>query len=339
MHIPSLCLFLITIFIPFTAAAAVIGESEPNNDTAHANPVQCGDTVLCATLVPETDFDHYRITLNGGDSLVATTFSCDGSQTNTLMALFDNRDSILAVDDDSGPMWFSEIRYRTPRTADYIVRVLKYPNSPDSSYSLVFDCPAYLPEDYDLCETARIIPSLPFDDEGSTLGQTDQCGTAAPDVFYKLILPEGTNLFVTVCTESFDARAQILGRCYGDYGDDADEGCGRGAELRCFGLPAGEYFILVEGVSAGQAGNFTINVDAALPGCPQPQPLILGRVGDYPLLDWPQFTAPSYYVIWYALAADGPWEHLGTSLFTYFIDSTGYADIRRYYRVTAVCPW
>jgi hypothetical protein len=255
------------------------------------------------------------------------------------MVLFDERDSILVVDDNSGPMWFSEIRYRAPAAADYVVRVLKHPSTPDSSYNLFFDCPAYLPEDYDLCESARIISALPYYDEGTTLGMTSQCGTAAPDVFYRLTLPGGSNLFVTVCTETFDARVQMLGRCYGDYGDDADEGCGLGAELLCFGLPEGEYYILVEGVSAGQVGNFTIDVDAALPGCPEPQPLILGRVGDYPLLDWPQFTSPSYYVIWYALSADGPWEHLGVSFFTYFIDSTGYADARRFYKVTAVCPW
>jgi len=338
MYIYPLYFLVVVLFAPFTTAA-IISETEPNNDFAHANPAACGDTVLCATLLPETDFDHYRISVIGGDSLIARTFPCGESQTNTLLVLFDDRDSILAVDDNSGPMWFSQIRFRAPRTADYVVRVLKHPATPDSAYSLFFNCPVYPPEDYDLCETARIIPSLPYFDEGSTLGQTDQCGTAAPDVFYKLTMPGGSNLFVTVCTESFDARAQIIGRCYGDYGDDADEGCGLGAVLRSFGLPEGEYYILVEGVAAGQAGNFTIDVTAALPGCPEPQPLILGRVGDYPLLDWPQFTAPSYYVVWYALTADGPWEHLGTSLFTYFIDSTGFADTRRYYRVTSVCPW
>ncbi|MDD5089140.1 MAG: hypothetical protein PHI18_10145 [bacterium] len=338
MLIFSLCLLLLASFNPF-AAAAVIGESEPNNDFAHADPVQCGDTVLCATLDPETEFDHYRIHLDAGDSLVACAFSCEGSITNTVMVLFNDRDSILAVDDNSGPQWFSQIRYRSFCSANYIIRMLKHPDTPDSAYSLVFDCSAFPPEDYDLCETARIIPSLPYYDEGSTLGQTDQCGTDAPDVFYRLVIPGGSTLFVTVCTDEFDARVQVIGRCYGDYWDDADEGCGLGAELACFSLSEGEYYLLVEGVSGGQVGDFSITVNAALPGCPEPQPLVLGRVGDYPLLDWPQFAAPSYYVIWYALAADGPWEHLGTSLFTYFVDSTGYADARRFYRVTAVCPW
>ncbi|MBU0509362.1 hypothetical protein KKH27_11075 [bacterium] len=334
----TLLLVWLVCFLPVLALAA-ISETEPNNDFEHANPVSCGDSVVCATLVPATDFDHYRIHVLSGDSLILRTFPCQNSQTNTLIVLFDDRDSVLAVDDDSGPMWFSQIRYRTPRTADYFVRVLKHPATPDSAYGIVFQCPFGQPEDYDRCETPRIVPSFPYYNEGSTLGQTHQCGTAAPDVFYKFTLPAVSNVFVTVCTDAFDARVQILGGCCRDFLDDADTGCGLGAELISFNLAAGDYYILVEGTSAGQAGNFSIEVDAALPGCPAPYPVVLTEVGNLPLLDWPEFSTPDYYVIWHSPLAQGPWEHLGVSFLTYFIDSSGFTATRKFYKVTSVCPW
>jgi len=321
------------------SAQGYVTESEPNDDFAHADTVHCGDTVWCATLEPATETDFYRFYLNNEDSLIATTFDCNGSITNTFMVLFNDEDSVLAVNDDGGPRSFSRIRYRATQPGDYFLRVLKHPWTPDSSYCLDVGCPGYLPEAYDLCQTPRIIPSLPYYDEGSTLGATHQCGTAAPDVFYGFYFPVVGNLFVTVCTNSFNARVQVIGRCCGDFWDDADTGCGLGAELISFGLAEGNYLLLVEGTQANQAGNFSIEVEAALPGCLPPDSIVLTTVGSYPLLDWPEMVGPSYYVVWQSPVMQGPFEHLGIAFQTYFVDSTGFTSTRKFYMVTSVCPW
>lgn len=317
---------------------ALVTESEPNNDFGSADSIACRDTVACAT-APGADVDYYRFSVFYGDSIVLTTFSCNGSATNTLLALYDDRLTLVASDDDGGPLHFSRIRYLSLRAGTYFARASRHLSSADSSYHLLLECPLRVSGGMDTCGGARIVPALPYYNEATTLGMTHQCGTAAPDVFYRLNNPAVSNLFVTVCSDFFDSRVQLLGRCCGDFLDDANTGCNRGAELVAFGLPAGEYFVLVEGTSATQAGDFSIEITAQFPGCAPPQPLVLGNVGGYPLLDWPPQAGPSYFVIWRAQAVEGPFEHLGTTTQTFFIDSLGFASPRRYYSVTAVCPW
>jgi len=68
-----------------------------------------------------------------------------------------------------------------------------------------------------LCETARVIPDLPYYNEGSTQGQTNQTGSPAPDVFYTLNIPVTGDYTFMVCSDLFDARVQVLGRCIGDF--------------------------------------------------------------------------------------------------------------------------
>ncbi|HEY3295576.1 MAG TPA: hypothetical protein VGL38_09055 [bacterium] len=318
---------------------ALVTEDEPNNTSQTANLIACGDTVYCADLATTGDLDHFRFHAWMQDSIIATTVPCDGSVTNTVLALCDDRDSLLTVNQNDGPGLFSEIRYVAPRSADYVLRVLRHPAYPDCTYSLILRCPIHLPESYDYCTTPRVIPSLPYYDEGCTAGMTSQCGTGAPDVFYRFHHPATGNLYVTVCSDFFDARVQILGQCCNEFMDDADTGCNLGAELTVWFLPAGDYYILVEGTSANQVGYFSLDVSAQLPGCPAPGPVVLGSVGGYPLLDWPEVTGPSYFVVWYSPTANGIYDHLGTTPFTYFVDSSGTAAHTRFYKVTSVCPW
>ena len=63
------------------------------------------------------------------------------------------------------------------------------------------------------------------------------------------------------------------------------------------------------------------------------------RVGGFPFLEWPDLTGPQSYTIWHANTPDGPWEHIGQSPFSYYVDSLGFNPNRRFYRVTSICPW
>jgi hypothetical protein len=319
--------------------AAIIEEQEPNNSSATANLVQCGDTVLCGLLNPPNDVDYFRFWCWQADSIILTSYSCQGSDANTFMVLCNNQDSILAVDDDMGPRWFSDIRYVAPYSGEYIVWLFRQQSYPDSAYSLAILCPQHLAENYDFCTSPRIIPSLPYYDEGTTLGMTNQCGTAARDVFYQFHNPAQGNLLITVCSDLFDARVQMLGGCCSQYMDEANQGCNLGAVLASFNVDPGDYYIMVEGTSANQAGNFSIRVEADLPDCPTPGPLIITSIGGYPALDWPELTGPAYYIVWYCASENGVYDHLGTTFFTYFIDSTGYSGLKRFYKVTSMCPW
>lgn len=330
---------LIAAMLGVQSSLAWVTESEPNDASSQADPVQCGDTVYCAQLSPSSDADNFRFTAALGDSLVLLTFACNGSQTNTLLVLYDANDSVLAVNDNGGAQYFSQIRRAITQTGEYVVRVVRGGPSPDSTYHLSIDCPHPPPENFDLCESARPIDALPYYDEGSTAGATHQAGTPAPDVFYRFSNPITGTYHITVCSDLFNSRVQVLGHCIGDYLDDADTGCNLGAALITYNLPAGDYYLMVEGTAANQYGAFSLEVTAQLTECPTPGPIVLTQVGGYPLLDWPELDGPAYYIVWASAAVDAPYDHLGTTVFTYFTDSTGFSGNRRFYYVTAVCPW
>jgi hypothetical protein len=333
-----LTFFLILTLIP-PLSFAFVTESEPNNTPAQADIIQCGDTVYCAVLDGLGDLDHFRFAAVANDSLVVFTESCGDSLTNTVLVLFDDRDSLLAVNDNGGGWDFSLIRYRALYSGDYVVRVLRQ-SFEDSAYTLVLECPRSAPEAYDSCSSPRIIPSLPYSDSGSTRGMADDCrGVAAPDVFYKFHNPVVSHVIVTVCSNPFDARVQLMTRCCGGFLDDADTGCVNGASMTCLNLPVGDYYLMVEGTQAQQVGEFTIEVEAITPGCPEPGPVVLTTIGGYPFLDWPEVPGPSYFIVWQTTSLSSDWEHLGVAFATYFVDSTGFAGTRKFYRVTSVCPW
>ncbi len=319
-------------------AALAVSEVEPNDETWLANAAACGDTVVCATLSPWYETDCFSFYVQGVDSIHLITNSCNGS-VNTLLALYDENDSLLATDDDGGPGACSYIRYRTNGPGTFVARVYGQMNSADSVYSLFINCLNPPPEAFDICTTPRVITALPYYDEGTTYGATNETGTASPDVFYRFYSPATGNYRITVCSTTWDARVQILTGCYSGFLDDASTGCNLGADLFTFGLSEGDYTILVEGTADNQQGDFSLEVLGFLPDCPGPSGVVVTTIGGLPFLDWPQLDGPEYYIIWSASTPDGLYEHLGVSPVTYFADSTGYAAARKFYHVTSFCPW
>jgi hypothetical protein len=322
------------------ASALAVTEHEPNNTSVQANAVQCGDTVVCAVLSSHTDYDFFRFHAFAGDSIIVFTTRCEGSNTDTYMNLFDEQDSSLEADDDGGEEHFSMIRWAAQYSGNYFVRVVWFVTAEhDSAYNLIIQCPRWVPDAYDSCRTARVISALPYYDEGSTQGAHSECGTLSPDVFYRFHNPAEDDLEITVCSDHFNSKVQLMGGCCTDPMDDADTGCNLGAFLPVFSLPMGDYYIMVEGTAANQVGSFSIEVTAHLSDCPKPDSVKLFTVGGYPFLDWPELTGPTFYIVWAANYANGVFEHLGTTTETYYVDSTGYNAPRRFYQVTAVCPW
>jgi hypothetical protein len=330
--------FILTVIPPLSFA--FVTESEPNNTTAQADRIQCGDTVYCAALDGLGDLDHFRFAAVAQDSIVVFTESCSGSLTNTVLVLFDDHDSLLAVNDNGNSGEFSRIRYRAFYTGDYVARVLRQ-SFQDSLYSLVLRCPRGVSEAYDSCSSPRLIASFPYYNEGSTRGMSDNCrGTLSPDVFYQFYNPVLSHLLVTVCSNPFDARVQLMSECCRGFLDDASEGdCLNGADIAYLNLPEGDYYLMVEGMRTEDVGEFSIEVNALMPGCPEPGPVVLTAVGGYPFLDWPEAAGPSYFIVWQCPSLGGLWEHLGATFTTYFVDSTGFSGARKFYRVSAVCPW
>lgn len=141
----------------------------------------------------------------------------------------------------------------------------------DASVTLNWDEPTALPPCADF-----IIPSLPFDDEGSTVGQTDdwlvqgwEWESQGADQSYLLRVVNPITIDVTLCgaltdfdtkLEIFTADFECVGTTTGHYNDDDWENCTNNqSSLYNVALEAGDYYIVVDGYSA-QEGNYEFHV-------------------------------------------------------------------------------
>lgn len=326
-------------------AFASLSETEPNNQLSEANLIQCGDTVLCAS-VPLGDVDYYRFLAASGDSLYCCTLPCGDSNTDTYIVLFGDDLEMITSDNDAGPLKYSMLGIYVEQTAYYRLRVVRgdQVQDADSLYSLVVSSRVPVTEDFDFCETARVVTELPYYNEGDTYGKHNNIGNPSPDVFYRFHQPVQSDVFIQVCTEYFNARVQIIEYCMGGYLDDAEEGCYangqlNGATLVSYSLPAGDYYVVVEGVSQMEFGEYSIEIAPFFPDCSDPQSLVLFRVGGQPALDWPDVPNASYYIIQQSPLPGGPFEYLDVSPISFYIDPVGFAAAQRFYRVFTVCPW
>jgi len=315
-----------------------VQEYEPNDDFEQANEIVCSDTIYCATLEPTDDEDFFRFIGQANDTLVAFTFNCEGSNTNTFLWLFDSTQEVLAENDGGGEDYFSCIEYILPYDGKYFLMVDEVEPFFDSAYCLTLDCQALTPP-HDLCAQARVVGGIPYQDASSTFGCGSECPTSAPDVWYFMSNPVERTLIFSVCMTNFHARVQVMGECCDEFYDDSDYGCGDGAILTVPNMAVGNYYIIVEGINASEAGDFIFQVNGETQPCPSPTELTLATVGGYPFLFWEEATGAVLYIIWQSSDANGTYEHAGSTTDTYWTDYTGYSAVRRFYRVTASCPW
>lgn len=326
----------VLLVIASVTRPAIVFESELNNEFAQADVIQCDDTVQCAELDAAGSADFFRFNLPPGDSVYFTTFAC-GLPCNTVLCLYDAAFNLIDTDDDGGEGGFSRLGYFCIASGAYYAQIFRSAGG-DGSYSFSLDCISREVGDHDLCSSARDVSFLPYYDEGTTTGASSEAGTAAGDVFYHFSMPYQGNVLVQVCSEFFDSRVQLLTHCVGGFGDDSDMGtCQMGADLTLFALQEGDYYLLIEGTSALQAGDYSIEVSLALPPCPTVDGLVLGRVGGLPFLDWPTFSEADYYLVEQSANVDGPFEGLAIAFDSYYADSTGLLQQKRFYQVRAIC--
>jgi len=329
-------LFAILLLLVALARANQVTETEPNGTFQQANLIACGDTVLCAHL-DGTGADFFRFLMPAGDSVYLRTLPCE-TQEATSIVLYDSAMQFIQVDVNDGPQEFSLIGYFSTYAQFCYVQVLNHTGDSYGSYNFVVDCLTQSVGLHDLCSSARPVTFFPYYDESSTAGCGSEGGTAAPDVFYRLSLATPGDVFIQVCSEFFDARVQILTQCVSGYMDDSFEGaCQLGADLYSFGLLAQDYYIIVEGTSLTQAGDFSIEVSPVLQECPPVAWLVLGVVANQPFLDWPEVPEADNYVIEAALSANGPFEAQAISSVSYWADPLGFTFPQRFYHVRALC--
>jgi hypothetical protein len=100
---------------------------------------------------------------------------------------------------------------------------------------------------------------------GKTASSTGSCGGgAAPEAVFRLSLAVTSDLFVTTHGTGFDTVVYVRrGGCCGQEiscNDDADDR--NTSVVRQRALPAGVYYIFVDGATAADAGSFTVDIYA-----------------------------------------------------------------------------
>ena len=252
----------------------VVAESEPNDDFSTANAAACGDVFRPAAIDVPDDIDWVSFSANAGD-LVTLGTDADGASPidDTIIGLFDSGGNQLAIDDDSGPGYYSLIsNYAIPTTGVYYFGIIAYDAASVGTYQAFISCTAAPPApDNDLCTGAFDLPCGVVDLSGTTAGAQNDYNPGASgctgysaaglDVVYKLLASPGDALNLTY-TSTADGSFYIITDCGDPVGS-----CVVGADATVSGQPesiaytfssAGTYYLILDSYGTNTFGNWTL---------------------------------------------------------------------------------
>ena len=226
-----------------------------DNPNSYDTPGSDGDDVIYFITLMDQAMITASLCDSGFDTKITIDDDCDGTN------------GYIAYNDDYCGLQ-SEVTTGCLDPGDYYIIVDGYGGGEGYFHLEVTcdDCSAPdCPDEGDNCDNAYVIPALPYTDMGNTCDFCDDFGTMASDVYYELSLPYDTGLDISLCGSSFDTYLWLLdGDCQTvvAYNDDA---CGAQSEIFMECLPAGLYYIVVEGYST-QCGDYELAVTEL--GCP-----------------------------------------------------------------------
>lgn len=125
----------------------------------------------------------------------------------------------------------------------------------------------------DTVANATVIPGLPYNDSGTTVGYNDDYNSTcyfdngAPDVVYSLVIPAGVNaIHVALCGSTYDTGLQILDSALVQVACN-DDFCGLQSEIEAVTVvPGALYYIVVDGYSSA-SGSYVLNIELPPPPC------------------------------------------------------------------------
>lgn len=261
-----------------TSATATLITSNPyldaGNTTGKGNDASLG---ACGSGGSDTAEDAwYRLQLTT-PAVLETWTTCGLGGYDTRLAVFDSTFALIACNDDDpacgAPYYRSRISDLVLGPGRYYIVIDGYAGE-EGPYTLNV---TWVPP----CEggsgpsNPTIVTSIPFSETSTTVGTCDdvqiQCelgpGGDAPDRWYSVSLDTTVLLDVsTSCTPSgLDTRIGVFTAGLSSaYCNDDDPACADGqSRIAAAFLPAGDYFIVVEGAGA-TSGAFTINIDTTV---------------------------------------------------------------------------
>lgn len=283
-------LLLLSFLASALCASSVLADGGPTAATATlitSNPyVNAGTTVgkgndallgACGSGGSDTAEDGwYRLQLTT-PAILETWITCGPGGYDTRLAVFDSTLTLIACNDDDpgcgAPYYRSRISGLDLEAGRYYIVIDGYAGI-EGPYTLnvswVPPCEAESgPDD------PTVVSAFPFTEDATTAGLCDdyqvQCelgpGGTAPDRWYSVSLDTTVLLDVwTTCTPGgLNTRLAVLSDALSSiYCNDNDPTCANGqSRIASAFLPAGDYFIVVEGAGA-TSGAFTIHIDATV---------------------------------------------------------------------------
>lgn len=259
--------------VPLSVTADV-AETEPNDDFGTANAAACGDAIRPAAIDVPDDIDWISFTANAGDLITLGT-DADGASPidDTIIGLFDSGGTQLAVDDDSGPGYYSLISgFPAPATGTYYLGIIAYDAAAVGTYQAFISCTAAPPAPAnDQCAGAYDLPCGPVNLSGTTAGALNDYNPGAAgctgysaaglDLVYKVTASAGQILTLTY-TSTADASIYLISNCADPVGS-----CIAGADATVSGQPenlsytfstAGVYYLILDSYGTGTYGTWTL---------------------------------------------------------------------------------
>lgn len=285
--LPPLPFLALAIALLWSPARADSGATSATATLITSNPyVDSGTTVgkgndallgACGSGGSDTAEDGwYRLQLTTS-AVLELWISCGAGGYDTRMAVFDSTLALIACNDDDpgcgAPYYRSRISELSVPAGRYYVVVDGYSGT-EGPYTLnvTWELPCVGGSN---SSNALTVTSIPFTDANTTVDTCDDIdidcelgpGTSAPDFWYSVSLD--TTVLIDVWTDcessGLDTRIAVLTDALSPvYCNDDDPGCADGqSRISSAFLPAGDYFIVVEGAGA-TSGTFTVNIDTTV---------------------------------------------------------------------------
>lgn len=221
----------------------------------------CNGTATASTCNPATNFD----------TTLAVYSSCGGAE----IACNDDAAGSPAACSLAGQNRKSLITWPVTFGTTYYIRVSGY-NSTSGTFDLSVSCSGANPCPNDTIANPIVIPSLPYNDSGSTASCTDNynevCAftpTGGRDLVYSYTPPANQVIAIDMCASSYDTKVYIYAGSVTPGTPVAcnDDGCPGSppasyrSQLSGVNLAGGtQYFIIVDGYSAADSGNYTLAI-------------------------------------------------------------------------------
>jgi len=248
----------------YTDAGTTVGYAD-NVLTGQTPPASCNTSFFSTSSFGAGDA-VYTFTLPGTYMVGAST--CNNATYDSCLGIFNANGALVGVNDDgTGCSGFSSVIAPCALTAGTYYVVVDGYGTATGTYTLSVTFSEFV-DPGDPCSNPTVLSCGDFV-TGSTIGQPNYVGNAAPDVFYEAVVTQSgpVTFHLRDAATDYDSYIRLYDGCPTDGGvelafdDDSCADPGLASSIT-IALEPGTYYVVVEGYSAG-AGNYGLTMQCS----------------------------------------------------------------------------